>query len=79
MFKVCVCFFFLFFSGDICNELVVYCVGLAYDVSLSQMIDNKVDSHLKGLINHYYYLWGVRLQLGYSILLILTFVYIAIF
>ena len=29
---------------DICNDLVVYCVGLVYDVSLSQMIDNKVDS-----------------------------------
>ena len=33
----------------------MHCVGLAYDVSLRQMIDNKVDSHLKGLINHYYY------------------------
>ena len=60
MFKVCACHFF--FSCDIdncycdiCNDLVVYCVGLAYDMSLSQMIDNKVDSHLKGLINHYYY------------------------
>ena len=31
----------------------MHCVGLAYDVSLRQMIDNKVDSHLKGLINHY--------------------------
>ena len=61
---MCVYFFlFLFFSScdmvncycDTCNDLVVYCVGLAYDESLSQMIDNKVDSHLKGLINHYYY------------------------
>ena len=34
--------------------LCIICVGLAYDVSLSQMIDNKVDSHFKGLINHYY-------------------------
>ena len=59
MFIVCV----LFFCScdidncycDICNDLVVYCVGLAYDVSLSQMIDNKVYSHLKGLINPYYY------------------------
>ena len=57
---MCVC---LFFSScvidncycDICDDLVLYCVGLAYDMSLSQMIDNKVDSHLKGLINHYYY------------------------
>ena len=56
MFKVCV-----FFSCDIdncycdiCNDLVVYCVGLAYDVSLSQMIDNKVDSHLKKLLNCLY-------------------------
>ena len=40
---------------DICNDLVVYCVGLAYDVSLSQMINSKVDSHRKGLINPYYY------------------------
>ena len=52
----------VFFSCDIdscycdtCNDLVEYCVGLAYDVSLSQMIDNKVDSYLKGLINPYYY------------------------
>ena len=40
---------------DICNDLVVYCVGLAYNVFLSQMIDNKIDSHLKGLINPYYF------------------------
>ena len=33
------------------------CVGLAYDMSLSQMIDNKVNSHLKGLINPYYYFY----------------------
>ena len=30
------------------------CVGLAYDISLSQMTDNKVDSHFKGLINYYW-------------------------
>ena len=41
---------------DICNDLVVHCVGLVFDVSLSQMIDNKVDSHLKELINPYYYM-----------------------
>ena len=52
---------FLFFCDidncycDICNDLVVYCVGLAYNMSLSQMMDNKVNSYLKGLINPYYY------------------------
>ena len=59
MFKVCVCRCVLVcvFCCDICNDLVVYCVGLAYDtgVSRSQMIDNKLDSHLKGLLIHYYY------------------------
>ena len=58
--SVCVCvFFFCDIDNncycDICNDLVAYCVGLAYDVSLHQMIDNKVDYHLKGLINPYYY------------------------
>ena len=59
---VCVCFFSLDCDidrpncyCDICNDLVVYCVGLVYDVSLSQMIDNKVDSPLKGQIKPYYY------------------------
>ena len=60
MFKVSV---FLYFSRDIdncycdiCNDLVVYCESQAYDVSLSQMIDTKVDSYLTGLISpHYYY------------------------
>ena len=58
---MCACFLFFFSCDidncycDIFNDLVVYCVGLANDVSLSQMIDNKVDSHLKELINPYYY------------------------
>ena len=56
---MCVCFFFCDIDNncycDIFNDLVVYCVGLADNVSLSQMIDNKVDSLLKGLINLYYY------------------------
>ena len=57
---------------DICNNLVVYCVGLAYDVSLSEMIDSKVDSHLEGLINPYYYylcslwLWTIPVFLRFS-------------
>ena len=44
-----VCVFFPFCCDidscycDICNDLVVYCIDLAYDASLSQMIDNKVD------------------------------------
>ena len=46
---MCGCVFFSCdidnFCCDICNGLAVYCVGLAYNVSLSQMIDNKLDSH----------------------------------
>ena len=45
----------------------MHCVGLAHDVSLRQMIYNKVDSHFKGLINHYYYYYyylGVDHGLG---------------
>ena len=30
--------------------LCIYCAGLAYDVFLRQMIDNKVDTHLKEFI-----------------------------
>ena len=39
----------VFFSCDncYCNDLVVYCVRLSYDLSLSQVIDNKVDSLLR--------------------------------
>ena len=66
MLKVCAIFFFFFLFCDIdnyywycdrpiCNDLVVYCIGIAYDVSLSLMKDNKVDSHLNGLMYLYYY------------------------